>query len=136
MKSWWIHALVLGLVVTVAGGAASADDAMQRGRGRGGGSVRQLDPRPPIDRRPVIQRFPSPINEPAYARGYDEGRQRGLQDGREGERYDPARHRPYRDAEDGYSENYGSKEAYRNNYRAGFREGYDEGYRQGTKNRR
>jgi hypothetical protein len=136
MTTWWRRALLIGLVVTICGGAPGADDGAQRGRGRGAGSVRQAGPAPRIDRQPLVQRASRPVNEPAFARGYDEGRQRGLQDGRAGERYDPARHRTYRNADDGYSEAYGSKEAYRNNYRAGFREGYEDGYRRGTGNLR
>jgi hypothetical protein len=74
--------------------------------------------------------------EPAFAAGFDNGYEKGLTDGRDGERYDPVRHREYRDAERGYRDAYGSRDAYRTNFRAGFRQGYEEGYRTGTRNRR
>lgn len=74
--------------------------------------------------------------EPAYARGYSDGFEKGLDDGRDRDRYDPVRHGDYREADQGYSGTYGSKDAYKNNYRAGFRQGYDDGYRDGTRNRR
>lgn len=71
--------------------------------------------------------------EPAAARGYSDGFDRGREDARGNERYDPARHGDYRDADEGYQREYGSKDTYRNNYRAGFRQGYDDGYRQGNR---
>ena len=74
--------------------------------------------------------------DPAFARGYSDGFERGLDDGRDRDRYDPVRHRDYRDADDGYFRDYGPKQAYENNYRAGFRQGYEEGYRDGTRSRR
>ena len=67
--------------------------------------------------------------EPAFARGYSDGWEKGLDDGRDRDRYDPVRHGDYKDADNGYDRNYGSKDAYRNNYRSGFRQGYEEGYR-------
>ena len=74
--------------------------------------------------------------DPAYSRGYSEGFEKGLDDGRDRDRYDPVRHRDYRDADDGYFRDYGPKQAYENNYRAGFRQGYEQGYRDGTRHRR
>ena len=79
---------------------------------------------------------PRGYREPAFATGFDNGYERGLTDGRDGDRYDPVRHRDYRDAERGYRDAYGSRDAYRTNFRAGFRQGYEEGYRAGTRNRR
>ena len=73
--------------------------------------------------------------DPAYARGYSEGYEKGVDDGRDRDRYDPVRHRDYRSADEGYSKQYGSKEAYENNYRSGFRQGYEAGYRDGTRKR-
>ena len=78
----------------------------------------------------VMQR--GSVRESAFARGYDDGHRQGLRDGREGTRYDPVRHREYRDGDQGYGNEYGSRDAYRNNYRAGFRQGYDDGYREGS----
>ena len=79
---------------------------------------------------------PRGYREPAFATGFDNGYERGVADGRDGDRYDPVRHRDYRDAERGYRDAYGSRDAYRTNFRAGFRQGYEEGYRAGTRNRR
>jgi flagellar biosynthesis/type III secretory pathway protein FliH len=73
--------------------------------------------------------------DPAFARGYSDGYERGLDDGRDRDRYDPVRHRDYRDADDGYFRDYGQRQAYENNYRAGFRQGYEEGYRDGNRRR-
>jgi hypothetical protein len=73
--------------------------------------------------------------DPAFARGYSEGFERGLDDGRDRDRYDPVRHRDYRDADDGYFRDYGPKQTWENNYRAGFRQGYEEGYRDANRRR-
>jgi flagellar biosynthesis/type III secretory pathway protein FliH len=72
------------------------------------------------------------LQEPALARGYADGYEQGLSDGREGNRYDPVKHREYRSGDLGYERSYGTRDAYKNNYRAGFRQGYEEGYRDGT----
>ena len=74
--------------------------------------------------------------EPAYARGYSDGWQQGLEDGRDRDRCDAARHGDYKDADNGYERSYGSKDAYKNNYRSGYRQGYEEGYRNGTRTAR
>ena len=74
--------------------------------------------------------------EPAFARGYSEGWDQGLNDRRDRDRYDPAGHREYRNADHGYDRGYGSKDAYKNNYRSGFRQGYEDGYRDGNGRRR
>jgi hypothetical protein len=70
------------------------------------------------------------LQEPAFARGYSDGWEKGVEDRRDRDRFDPTRHGDYRDADDGYKGSYGSKDAYRNNYRSGFREGYEDGYRE------
>jgi len=81
----------------------------------------------------VSGQAPRRQQETAYARGYADGYRRGLADGRRGDRYDPAESREYRGGEDGYTDSYGSRDAYRTNYRAGFRRGYEDGYRDGTR---
>ena len=81
---------------------------------------------------PVAQ-GPRRHQETAYARGYEDGYRKGVADGRGGDRYDPAESREYREADGGYTESYGSRDAYRTNYRAGFRQGYENGYRAGTR---
>ena len=86
---------------------------------------------------PVFAQRPARgYQEPAFAHGYDDGYEKGVADGRDGDRYDPVRHRDYREADQGYSRPYGSLDAYKNNYRAGFRQGYEQGYRVGSRNRR
>ena len=67
----------------------------------------------------------------AYNIGYDEGRQRGEQDARQGRSFDYRRHGDYRDADDGYRGN-GNRSSYRSVFRQGFAAGYDEGYRQNS----
>jgi hypothetical protein len=81
------------------------------------------------DRRNVSQ-------EPATARGYADGYRRGLEDGRDRDRYDPVGHGDYRSGDPGYSRSYGSRDSYRVNYRAGFRQGYEDGYRDAARGRR
>jgi|RhiMethySRZTD1v2_1073278.scaffolds.fasta_scaffold03387_21 hypothetical protein len=76
------------------------------------------------------------FQDPASATGYDSGYDLGLVDGREGTRYDPVRHKDYRDAERGYAQSYGSRDGYKTNFRSGFRQGYEDGYREGTRNRK
>ncbi len=96
-----------------------------RGRSRGGRSVGAY-----------AGRGRGGYQDPAFSRGYSEGFEKGLDDGRDRDRYDPVRHRDYRDADNGYFRDYGPKQAYENNYRAGFRQGYEGGYRDGTRHRR
>jgi hypothetical protein len=79
---------------------------------------------------PSDRRLP---REPAAARGYGDGYDKGLNDGRGRDRYDPVRHRDYRRGNGGYDPDYGSMDAYTNNYRAGFRQGYEDGYRDGAR---
>jgi hypothetical protein len=67
--------------------------------------------------------------EPASARGYSDGYERGLDDAKHHNRYDPVGEKDYRDGDEGYNSSYGSKDAYKNNYRTGFRQGYEDGYR-------
>ena len=78
-------------------------------------------------------RVPRGYQEPASARGYSDGYEQGLDDGHDRDRYDPVRHGDYRDGDEGYYREYGSRDAYKNNYRAGFRQGYEDGYRTGTR---
>jgi len=96
------------------------DAGYQRGNGNGNGNYGR------DDRGPGRLRG---YQEPAFARGYSDGWEKGLDDGRDRDRYDPTRQGDYRDADNGYSRSYGSKDAYKNNYRSGFRQGYENGYR-------
>jgi hypothetical protein len=104
---------------------ASALPAEAQGRGRGPGRVGGAPPG-------VARGY----QEPAFARGYADGF-RHAQDDRDNRRsYDPVGHREYREADQGFSRSYGSRDAYKDNYRAGFRAGYDAGYRDGTSRKR
>lgn len=73
------------------------------------------------------------FEDPAVARGRSEGYRRGFEDGRDRDRYDPVRHGDYRDGDQGYFRDYGSRDGYKISYRDGFRRGYDEGYREGSR---
>jgi hypothetical protein len=68
---------------------------------------------------------------PAFDRGFRDGLEKGREDARDRDSYDPVRHRWYRSGDRGYERRYGLKDAYRNIYREGFKAGYDEafGYR-------
>jgi hypothetical protein len=89
---------------------------------------------PPNRRNDV--RWARGYQEPAISRGYSDGYAKGLDDGRDHDRYDAVRYKEYRSADNGYYRDYGSKDTYKNNYRDGFRQGYDEGYRDGNGSRR
>lgn len=109
------------------GFAAGYRSGFERGRTRGGGS---------FGLGIGAQRRPGTLQqEPASARGYSDGYNRGASDGREHGRYDPVREKDYRDGDNGYTAAYGTRDAYRNNYRLGFRQGYEDGYRDGTAGR-
>jgi hypothetical protein len=66
----------------------------------------------------------------AYQRGFDDGRQRGLDAARDGDRFDPRRESWYRSGDRGYSSRYGSRNEYRQVYRDAFARGYEQGYRE------
>ena len=87
------------------------------------------------DDRPTVAKRLTPrgYHEAALARGYDDGFEAGLADGRRGKRYDPVANRDYRRGDEGYYAAYGSRDAYKTNYRTGFRQGYEDGYRDGTR---
>jgi len=117
--------LVPAVIVALMCAAPSRADEQGRGRERSPSiAARQGAP---------IRELPPGYHEPAFERGYDDGYDRGLADGRRGARYDPVDSREYRSGDRGYGEAYGSREAYRTNYRAGFRRGYEDGYRAGTR---
>lgn len=67
----------------------------------------------------------------AYERGYRDGLEKGRDDGRDGDRYDPIRHKWYREGDRDYRSRDGSREQYKAAYREAFKRGYDEGYREG-----
>jgi len=63
--------------------------------------------------------------------GFDEGYQKGREDARDGDRYDPVRQKWYREGDRHYNSRYGSRDQWKNEYRQAFRQGYDQGYRNG-----
>lgn len=66
----------------------------------------------------------------AFSNGYREGYEKGIDDARDRDRYDPRRHRKYRNGDSGYRRDYyGRRDEYRDSYRRGFANGYDAGYR-------
>ena len=64
----------------------------------------------------------------AYDNGYRDGMEKGREDARDRDDYDPVRHGRYRDADRGYDRRYGTKTEYKLAYRDGFEAGYDAGY--------
>jgi hypothetical protein len=65
-----------------------------------------------------------------YDIGARDGFEKGQEDARDRDRFDPRRHEWYRDAERGYDDDrFGSRERYRDEYRRGFLVGYEQGYR-------
>ena len=67
---------------------------------------------------------------PAYEAGVRDGYEKGREDVRDRDSYDPLRHSWYRSGDRDYRNEYGSREQYRDLYRQAFREGYDRGYRE------
>jgi hypothetical protein len=65
----------------------------------------------------------------AFDNGYNDGLDKGREDARDRDSYDPNRHSRYRSADHGYEGRYGSKDQYRDIYRDGFLAGYNEAYR-------
>ena len=84
------------------------------------------DPYPDRDRR---HRGGYGYERVPFDNGYRDGYDKGQEDARDNDDYDPIRHSRYRSADRGYDRRYGSKEEYKDVYREGFREGYEEGYR-------
>ena len=84
---------------------------------------------------PVVVPVPVPVNpravygSPAAQIGYRDGIEVGRNDARDRERYDPARSRRYRSADNDYDRRYGSLDEFRGEYRAAFERGYADGYR-------
>ena len=129
---------LLAIIVACAALTPAAAKGGQRARGRGHAiEQNHADSRQSKDTPGRGRANGSRIHQdPASAAGYENGYDLGLTDGREGQGYDPVRHRDYRDAQRGYASSYGSREGYKTNFRAGFRQGYEDGYREGTRTRK
>ncbi len=72
----------------------------------------------------------------AQRHGADDGYERGLDDGRDGDRFDVRRHGRYRDGDRGYRRDYGSKALYQDAYRNAFERAYRAGFDDGQRRRR
>ena len=68
---------------------------------------------------------------PAAEYGFNEGYRKGREDARDGDRYDPVRHKWYREGDRHYNGRYGSRDEWKYVYREAFKQGYDRGYREG-----
>jgi hypothetical protein len=60
--------------------------------------------------------------------GYRDGINKGAEDARDRDRYNPERSNEYKKATNGYDSDYRNKEGYKQAYRDAFQHGYDEGY--------
>src|SRR5262245_15406981 len=70
----------------------------------------------------------------AFQNGFNDGYERGVDDGRGRRRNDPFAESRYRSADHGYKSEYGSKDAYKLTYRDAFQQGYDRGYNDARRN--
>ena len=80
--------------------------------------------------------YASRTNTVPYQNGYRDGLEKGRQDGRDRDSFDPVRHSRYRSGDRGYDRRYGSKDQYKLVYRDGFESGYSQGYRERARNGR
>ena len=90
------------------------------------------------DRYPNSSSYPYPsttnrggygYDTPGYDNGYRDGLEKGREDARGRDSFDPVRHKEYRNADRGFNNRYGPKDQYKLVYRDGFEAGYAEGYR-------
>jgi hypothetical protein len=100
---------------------------------RTGRAIPRPAPYPYPDRYPS-GRYPNTRGTYRYANvafdnGYNDGLDKGREDARDRDSYDPNRHSRYRSADRGYEGRYGSKDQYRDIYRDGFLAGYNDAYR-------
>ena len=70
------------------------------------------------------------------AAGFNDGFEQGIDDARDGDRFDPIRAKDYREGDNGYDKRYGTKAQWQIAYRDGFRAGYERGYREAQAYRR
>ena len=70
----------------------------------------------------------SGYNTVPYDNGFQDGLEKGREDARDNDSFDPVRHSRYRSADRGYDNRYGTKEQYKLAYRDGFEVGYQQGY--------
>lgn len=72
-------------------------------------------------------------NRVATQNGERDGYEKGREDGRDGDSYDPIRHGWYRSGDRGYNDRYGTRGDYKLAYRDGFEAGYERGYREANR---
>jgi hypothetical protein len=63
-----------------------------------------------------------------YQNGYRDGLEKGREDARDRDSFDPVRHSRYRSADHGYQSRFGRKDEYKLVYREGFEVGYRQAY--------
>jgi hypothetical protein len=68
-------------------------------------------------------------NSVPFDNGYRDGLEKGREDARDNDSYDPVRHSWYRSGDRGYNSRYGTRDTYKLTYRDGFEAGYEEAYR-------
>jgi hypothetical protein len=69
-------------------------------------------------------------NSVAVQNGERDGYEKGREDARDNDSYDPVRHSWYRSGDRGYNNRYGTRDDYKLVYREGFESGYERGYRE------
>ena len=69
----------------------------------------------------------------AFASGFNDGYEAGLDDGRDRRRENPIAESRYRNGDRGYQREYGSRDAYKIRYREAFKQGYARGYDDGRR---
>jgi hypothetical protein len=101
-----------------------------RSRGSNGvtGAVRERILRNRYPNQSPTPRAGTAYNSTAYDNGFRDGLEKGREDVRDNDSYDPVRHSRYRSADRGYNQRYGTKEQYKLTYRDGFEAGYQQGY--------
>ena len=106
---------------------ATNDDWRYRDRTYGNGNVYPND-RYPTDRYPNNNR--GFANSVPFDNGYRDGVEKGREDARRNNSFDPVRHSRYRSADNGYNSRYGTRDQYKLTYRDGFESGYEQGFRE------
>lgn len=69
-------------------------------------------------------------NSVPFQNGDRDGYEKGREDARDNDSYDPVRHSWYRSGNRGYNSRYGTRDDYKLVYRDGFEAGYERGYRE------
>ena len=69
-------------------------------------------------------------NSVPFLGGERDGYEKGREDARDNDSYDPVRHSWYRSGDRGYNNRYGTRDDYKLVYRDGFESGYERGYRE------